>query len=419
MEKGTKGNWFKRRADKIKEWYYRDDNLLRVVRFPGTDLPFLDVVLDFIKLFSKGHTMDRASGVAFNFILALFPLILFTFTIIPYIPIPYLYERVLMTLNTFLLPSGTLDFVKSTIDNIMNQPHEGLLSLSILMSLVFGSSGIVAIFNGFHNIYARFIGERKTTILDWVKERAAAILMLIIIGILLIISIILISGGGSLIRFLVVNEILSKGRFAFFMFNVIRWTTVVFGLSIAVGLLYYFGNLKYDECYRKKRKHPAKDGREFRKFVIFSPGSIMTTALFILTGVGFNIYISNFAKYNALYGSIGTLIIVMMWIWIIAIVILAGNDLNSSIRRKKGRISEDEKSTRKTEIIIDDLKKHIEKFREDIEKRNKDIEKKIKNIQENQAIVKDLEEKNKDNEFIIDAYENFIKKEKEKHESMS
>ena len=127
--------WLKAKVDAAKAWYNRDDNFLRVVRFPGTKLPLMDVLINFFKLFTKGRTVDRAAGVAFNFFLALFPLILFFFTLIPYIPIPRLYERVMMALDDFLLPSGTMDFVKETIDGIMNQPHEGLLSLSVIMCL--------------------------------------------------------------------------------------------------------------------------------------------------------------------------------------------------------------------------------------------------------------------------------------------
>ena len=147
-KEGKLKSWVRKRIQVLKDWYHRDDNFLRLVRFPGTKLPLMDVLIDFFKLFTKGRTVDRAAGVAFNFFLALFPLILFFFTLIPYIPIPHLYERVMEALNDFLLPPGTLDYVKDTIDGIMNQPHDGLLSISVVMCLVFGSSGVVAFFNG-------------------------------------------------------------------------------------------------------------------------------------------------------------------------------------------------------------------------------------------------------------------------------
>ena len=153
--------WLKAKKEALLAWYNKDDNYLRRVRFPGTKSPLLSVVMNFIKLFTRGRTIDRAAGVAFNFFVALFPLVLFFFTLIPYIPIPHLYERVMMLLNDFFIPSGTLDFVRETIDGIMNQPHDGLLSLSVILCIVFGSSGIVAFFNGFRNVYASYIRAKK------------------------------------------------------------------------------------------------------------------------------------------------------------------------------------------------------------------------------------------------------------------
>ena len=100
---GKLESWFGAKMQALKDWYHRDNNILRMVRFPGTDVPLLDVILDFFKLFVKGRTMDRAAGVAFNFFVALFPLVLFFFTLIPYIPIPHLYDRVTMALSEFLL----------------------------------------------------------------------------------------------------------------------------------------------------------------------------------------------------------------------------------------------------------------------------------------------------------------------------
>ena len=354
--------WLKAKVEGAKAWYNRDDNFLRVVRFPGTKLPMMDVLIDFIKLFTKGRTVDRAAGVAFNFFVALFPLILFFFTLIPYIPIPNLYDRVMTALEDFLLPSGTLDYVKDTIDGIMNQPHDGLLSLSVVMCLVFGSNGVVAFFNGFRNVYANYISSKGLTLRDWIEQRLFAIAMLLIIGALLVISVLLISLGGTVLQWFVDQEIIQGGSFTFFLLAVLRWVIGVFALCFGIAILYYFGNVKYNEHYRVERKHPGRNGQKYRDFVIFSPGAILATALFVLATVGFNIYISNFSRYNVLYGSIGTLIILMLWIWIIAILILAGNDLNSGIRRSMDRLSAAESANRRSEIVIEDLKKHIQTY---------------------------------------------------------
>ena len=404
--------WLKAKVDAAKAWYNRDDNLLRVVRFPGTQLPLLDVLRDFVKLFTKGRTIDRAAGVAFNFFVALFPLILFFFTLVPYIPIPHLYERVMMALNDFLLPSGTLDFVKDTIDGIMNQPHEGLLSLSILLCVIFGSSGIVAIFNGFRNVYASYVTDKGLTLKGWLIQRVFAIFMLVVIGALLVISVLLISVGGMALRYLVTNEIIHGGSFGFFLFSVLRWVVGIFALCFGISLLYYFGNVKFDEHYRIRRKKPGPRGQKYREFVIFSPGTILATTLFVLGTVGFNTYISNFSHYNVLYGSIGTLIILMLWIWIIAILILAGNDLNSGIRRNSDKLSDAENQTRKKQIVIDDLRKHIRTYQTANEYRLQKINALRKTVDEQNALIQNLEDENKDYELIIEAYEGFVESER-------
>lgn len=403
--------WVKRKYDALREWYHKEDNFLKIVRFPGTKLPFLDVVTDFIKLFTKGRTIDRAAGVAFNFFVALFPLLLFFFTLIPYIPIPHLYERVIMLIKDFFIPSGTLDYVTNTIDGIMNQPHEGLLSISILLCLVFGSSGIVAFFNGFRNVYANYVSDKGLTVKGWIIQRLFAIMMLIIIGVLMLLSVILISSGGMALKFLATNDIIAQGKFLFYLFNTLRWIIAIFALCFGIAMLYYFGNVRFDEHYRKELKRPKRDGRKYREFVVFSPGTILATTLFVLGTIGFNTYISNFSRYNALYGSIGTLIILLLWIWIVSILILTGNDLNSGIRRKADKLSAAEDNTRKKQIVIDYLRKSIQSQEQAIEHRLSRIESLRKEVKEKEMLIHDLEEEIKDSELIISAYQGFLQQE--------
>ncbi len=398
--------------DAAKAWYNRDDNFLRIVHFPGTKLPLMDVLIDFFRLFTQGRTIDRAAGVAFNFFVALFPLVLFFFTLIPYIPIPHLYERVMMAINDFLIPSGTLDTVKDTIDGIMNQSHDGLLSISVILCLVFGSSGIVAFFNGFRNVYANYVRSKRLSLKGWIEQRLFAIVMLLIIGLLMVLSVILISLGGMALRWLVVQEIIRGGSFTFFLFSVLRWVIGIFALCFGISLLYYFGNVKFDEHYRVERKRPGRNDRKYREFVIFSPGTLLATTLFVLGTVAFNTYISNFSRYNVLYGSIGTLIILMLWIWVVSILILAGNDLNSGIRRGSMKLSENEDNTRKKEIVIEDLKKHIRNYQSAKEIREQRISDLKKSIESENVLIQNLEEQNKDYDLIIRAYEQFVEAER-------
>ena len=404
--------WLKAKKEALLAWYNKDDNFLRRVRFPGTKLPLLTVVMNFIKLFTRGRTVDRAAGVAFNFFVALFPLVLFFFTLIPYIPIPHLYERVMMFLNDFFIPSGTLDFVRETIDGIMNQPHDGLLSISIVLCVIFGSSGVVAFFNGFRNVYADYVTTRGLGLKGWIIQRVFAIIMLILIGVLILISVLLISMGVPAIKYLVEHDIVKWGSFTFFLFSVLRWVVGIFALSFGISMLYYFGNVRFNEHYRKELKRPRANGKKYREFVLFSPGTILATTLFVLGTVAFNAYISNFSRYNVLYGSIGTLIILLLWIWVVAILILAGNDLNSGIRREAMKLSSAEDATRRKKIVIDDLRKHIQAYQAANESREERIGELRKSIVERQALIQDLEEKMKDYELIIKAYQDYAEQER-------
>ena len=139
------------------------------------------------------------------------------------------------------------------------------------------------------------------------------LLATLILGTLLITSIALIIIGNNYLP-LFFNKIHFYNGFVIALIDVGRWLLTVFVLLVAISVLYYFGN-------------PHKD----RKFHLFTPGTIMFTLLFIVGTVGFNYYIINFSKYNALYGSIGGLIIFMMWMYVNCIIVLVGYELDASI----------------------------------------------------------------------------------------
>jgi hypothetical protein len=177
-------------------------------------------------------------------------------------------------------------------------------------------------------------------------------------------------------------------------------------------MLYYFGNVRFNEHYRKELKHPRKNGKKYREFVIFSPGTILATTLFVLGTVAFNTYISNFSRYNVLYGSIGTLIILLLWIWVVAILILAGNDLNSGMRREDMKLSSVEDANRRKKIVIEDLRKHIQAYQVANERCEARIGELKKSLEERQALIHDLEEKQKDYELIIKTYQEYAEQER-------
>jgi len=279
---------------------------------PGFDgIPFYDVSLFFFKGMQKGSITQRASSLSFNFFLALFPAIIFFFTLIPYLPITNFQTTLFEILQTFL-PSNAFETVKSTISDIITNKRSGLLSVGFIMTLYFATNGVNAIIEAFNHTY------HTVETRSWIRQRLISLFLVIILSVLLIISILLITIGSFVLNYLVDYGIL-KGQLTIYLLFASRWIILLAMLFFGVSFLYYFA--------------PAKK----KTFRFISAGSTLATILTLIATLGFNYYVANFSKYNALYGSIGTLIIVLMWIYFNAIILLIGFELNASISFAKKR----------------------------------------------------------------------------------
>lgn len=291
----------------VKYYEIRIIRWLKSVTFPGfRGKPFYDVLVYFVNGFSKGYLTDRAAAVAFNVFLALFPAIMVLFTFIPYMPLDGVQTMIEDTIQKFV-PENIAGRVIGTINEIMSLQHNTLMSVGIIMAFFFSTGAVRAFFRGF-NMGVNHIGKMSV-----VRMFGGGLLTTMILGILLITSMVLIIVGNDVLPWFF-NRIHFYNNTAITLINIGRWLLTVFALLVAIAVLYYFG-------------HPAKE----RKFRLFTPGTIMFTLLFIIGTIGFNYYISNFSKYNALYGSIGGLIIFMMWMYVNCIIVLIGYELDASI----------------------------------------------------------------------------------------
>ena len=280
---------------------------LKSITFPGFHgKPMYDVLWYFINGFSKGYLTDRAAAVAFNVFLALFPAIMVLFTFIPYMPLEGVQTMIEETIQA-LVPENIAGRVVGTINEIMSRQHNTLMSLGIIMAFFFSSGAVRAFFRGF-DMGVNHIGKMSI-----IRMYGGGLLTTLILGALLITSIALIIIGNDVLPWFF-NKIHFYNSLVIALINIGRWLLTVFVLLVAIAILYYFGN-------------PHKD----RKFRLFTPGTIMFTLLFIIGTIGFNYYIVNFSKYNALYGSIGGLIIFMMWMYVNCIIVLIGYELDASI----------------------------------------------------------------------------------------
>ncbi len=301
---------------RVKRFFLRMLIRARKVSFPGFDgIPLYDVMLFFYRSLVDSSFTTRASAIAFSFFLALFPAIIFLFTLIPYIPIRN-FQAELFLLIRDLLPASTFLAVEGTIQDILTKPRGGLLSLGFLMALIFSSNGLVSMMNAFdsslHTIEKR----------NWIDQRMISILLLFILCVLLALAIVLIIAGQYAINYLDDESPLIGSRLTYYLLSVGRWLITIGLLFFAYSFLYFLA--------------PAKKTR----WRFISPGGTLATILSIFVLAGFGFYIARFGQYNQLYGSIGTLLVVLLLFYLMSLILLIGFELNNSLiaaRRKPRR----------------------------------------------------------------------------------
>ncbi|MCX6245346.1 MAG: YihY/virulence factor BrkB family protein [Bacteroidetes bacterium] len=285
-------------------------HLSKKIILPGFDgMPLYDVTVFFIKGLTRGYITSRASAISFSFFLAIFPSLIFFFTIIPFIPISNFQQSLLEIIRDFL-PDEAYAAVRETVEDIVIRPHGGLLSLGFFLSLYFATNGINSLMEAFNNTFHTI--ETRSAF----KQRLYSILLLAINSILLIIAIGLITLGSKVLSTILPHQIL-ESRFYFNAILFLKWLITVGMIFLAISFIYYFA--------------PAKR----RQFRFISAGSSLATLLIIIITLGFNFYVNNFTKYNVLYGSIGTLLVVMLWIYFNSFSLLIGFELNASILNVK------------------------------------------------------------------------------------
>ncbi len=273
---------------------------------PGFDrVPLYDVAVFFYNGIKKGDISTRAAALAFNFFLAIFPAVIFFFTLIPYIPIHNFQDNLLNLLREFI-PMQTYEAVQETLFDIIKRPRGGLLSVGFLLAMFFATNSVNSMIDAFNKTY--YTVETRSAF----KQRMISIFLVFVLAILVILAIGLITFGPIVINW--IEEIgLLTDWLTLNLIGAAKWIITIALLFFAFSVLYYFAPTV---------KH---------RYRFITAGSTLATILFIATSIGFNYYVNNFASYNTLYGSIGTLIIFMLWLYFNSMIILLGWELNSSI----------------------------------------------------------------------------------------
>jgi membrane protein len=276
------------------------------ITLPGFDkMPLYDVMVFFWRSIVDGALSTRASAIAFSFFVGLFPAIIFLFTLIPYIPIEN-FQNQLFLLIKDMVPANAFMAIEETVQDILHRQRGGLLSLGFFMALIFSTNGFASMMTAFDASLHSF--ERRT----WMGQRLIALLLLAIMSVLLTLAIALITYGQHFINYLANNGYL-KDHFIIILLTLGKWIVILVLFFMANSFLYYLA--------------PAKK----TKWRFISAGSTLSTALSVATFVGFTYYINNFGQYNKLYGSIGTLLVIMLLMYLLSMILLIGFELNASI----------------------------------------------------------------------------------------
>ena len=280
---------------------------MRKVSLPGFRGVSVYHVLRFIyKEVQKDAIITRANSIAFTFFLSLFPAIIFVFTLIPLLPIRFDFLEVIRAQEQKALPSEAFSYLLDIVESVISIKRGGLLSLGFFLALFFSSNGMVTLMSGFDKSYDLTFKKRSA-----IKNRGVAIGLTIIITFIFLLSFTLIVFGDQL--FTSLFQRIDIGSASLVVIQLFRWLVVLFLIYTSISLIYRYG----PSMYRKVR--------------FFNVGAWLATGLSIFSSLGFAYFINNFGQYNELYGSIGALIVLLLWLDINAIILLIGFELNASI----------------------------------------------------------------------------------------
>lgn len=284
---------------------------------PGFEgVPLYDIIIFFIEKVKTVGLDQRAAAISFNFIMAIPPICIFLFSLVPLMPHAHDFSLEIMGLVNDITPNeDTRKYVKDFLDDFFDRPRNSLLSFGFLVAVFYSSSAMLGIIHSFN----RSIHEKEQKgfmAYRWKAIKLTSILMLLFIAAMLILM------TQETLSAFFSRELFMDNVFFKTGFQLVRW-------SIILGLFFYSIAFIY-------RHAPTVE----KKWKIISPGSILACTLFILLTVGFSAWINAFGSYNKIYGSIGTIMIIMALIYMNSLILLIGFELNVSIQSLKRKAAD-------------------------------------------------------------------------------
>lgn len=286
--------------------------ILQKIKLPGLEgMSLYHLIEMYIIGIAKGALTTRASSIAFSFFTAIFPFLIFVLILIPYIPIDGFKNEFMIFLESFLPPSTSDFFFDNIFNDIEKTNRGGLISSVFLLSIFLMANGVNAIFSGFENSYHTELNR------NFLNQYLYALGIAIILALLLIVTVVVLGYFEIYTIEFFKERGYIKGEEVDFGIKLAKYLFFVVMVYLATAILYYFG---------------TKQGRQSK---FFSIGAWFTTLLIILTSYLFGVYIESFSKYNELYGSIGALLILLLYIWLNSNILLLGYELNATLYRLK------------------------------------------------------------------------------------
>lgn len=299
---------------------------MKEITLPGLDsVPLYRVAQFFISEIKSNSLAMRSKSIAYSFFLSLFPALVFIFTIIPYalvlINFPDLDVYILKTIKDISPSPEIFKFLKSFIEPLLTDltrnKRPSLLTTTFLLTIFLTSNGVVAMMSSFDKTYEHY--KRRNAI----QTRVVALKITFLLVFLFTFSMILIVAGQDILE-LIFGYVNLKNGFTNFLLNFLRYSIIVLLFFFSISLIYYYG--------------PATK----KKYRFISTGATVATFLSILASVGFSYYVRHFVKLNSLFGSIGTVMILLIWMNLNAFVLLIGYEINAAIYYHKQTKNEEE-----------------------------------------------------------------------------
>ena len=268
-------------------------------------------VWDFLRELYTAVTEDNvfngAAALAFYLTFALFPALVALMSVIPYLPVAEVDDAIMDVIGQ-ALPDEAAILVAGIVADVTSEDRGGLLSLGLVVTLWVASTGMYAIMQQLNITYG--VREKRS----FLRARATALVLSLLFGVLVIGSFTLVVLGGVIETWLASQ--LGYPDLLVSVFAVLRWILVVVATMLGIAFVYRF----------------APNVREPLRYIW--PGSIFATIHLIVASLGFSIYIGNFTDYSATYGSIGAVIVLMLWLYIAGLVILVGSEINAILETR-------------------------------------------------------------------------------------